>query len=242
VNGADRRAREAAFFDAATDPDERSPERPDCFVGDLLDKLPTDLRGKQVLELGCGTGQLSGWLAERGATVVGVDVSHAALSKNRHARTVLAAAEQLPFADSSFDLIVGSLILHHLPVEPTARELRRVLADQGRALFSENLGLNPLLRCARKHLTGRWGIPRLGTDDEKPLDQSDLRLLRQHFNLSLSCPDFLFFQLLDRQVFGYQRPAINRLCIRLDRWIHRGFPALRHYSFRGTVILERSSR
>ncbi len=235
----DRRLREAAFFDAAVGPVKDAPV--DRFISDLLSNIPADLSGARVLDLGCGIGELSRLLADRGARVTGVDVSSEALAQatsDTRCGFALAAAEQLPFPDSSFDLVVGSLILHHLPIERTAQELRRILRSEGRALFSENFGLNPVLRLARRYLTGRLGVPQLGTDDEKPLDRTDLSCLRQFFRLRMSHPDFLFFHLLDRQLFGYRRPAVNKLCIRLDGWIHRGFPALRPYSYRSTLILE----
>ncbi len=37
--------------------------------------LPESMRGKDAIELGCGTGYISGWMARRGARVVGIDNS-----------------------------------------------------------------------------------------------------------------------------------------------------------------------
>ena len=39
--------------------------------------LPDDLKGKEAIELGCGTAHVSSWLARRGAKVVGIDNSEA---------------------------------------------------------------------------------------------------------------------------------------------------------------------
>ncbi len=68
-----------------------------------------DVRGRDVLELGCGAAQWSIALAGLGASVVGIDVSTAQL---RHARTgasalplVLGDGETLPFADAAFDVV-----------------------------------------------------------------------------------------------------------------------------------------
>lgn len=88
--------------------------------------------GRRVLDAGCGTGRASLWLAERGAEVVGVDISPEML---RVARTdvpsasfvVADLAEPLPFPDGAFDLVVSSLVLHYLrDWVPTLRELRRL--------------------------------------------------------------------------------------------------------------------
>ena len=52
--------------------------------------LPDDLKGKEAIELGCGTAHVSSWLARRGAKVVGIDNSEAQLE------TAEAAAHRRP--------------------------------------------------------------------------------------------------------------------------------------------------
>jgi SAM-dependent methyltransferase len=68
-----------------------------------------DVRGKDVLELGCGAAQWSIALAPHGARVVGLDISQSQLAHaRRSARSlplVQASGEQLPFADRSFDVV-----------------------------------------------------------------------------------------------------------------------------------------
>ena len=68
-----------------------------------------DVDGLRVLELGCGAAQWSVALAARGARVVGLDLSHAQLLHARRSAPTLplvhASGEQLPFADSSFDVV-----------------------------------------------------------------------------------------------------------------------------------------
>jgi len=79
-----------------------------------LRMLPESLAGLQTIELGCGTGYVSGWLARRGAAAVGLDNSINQLRTARrlgvtHAsnvRWVHGNAERLPFADESFDFAV----------------------------------------------------------------------------------------------------------------------------------------
>ena len=80
-----------------------------------LGVLPADLSGKDVIELGCGTAYVSGWLARRGARVVGIDNSAAQLETARRLlRThgldfslVHGNAEQVPYPDASFDLAIS---------------------------------------------------------------------------------------------------------------------------------------
>ena len=81
---------------------------------DELRVLP-DLRGRDVLEVGCGTAYFSAWLARRGARVVGLDNSSKQLATARRLQSqfdlrfplVHADAEVPPFDDASFDLILS---------------------------------------------------------------------------------------------------------------------------------------
>jgi SAM-dependent methyltransferase len=85
----------------------RLPEAELCMLGDVADL--------DVVELGCGTGYLSAWLARRGARPVGVDPTPAQLETARHMQAefgidfplVEAPAESVPLPDASFDLAVS---------------------------------------------------------------------------------------------------------------------------------------
>jgi SAM-dependent methyltransferase len=86
--------------------------------------------GDDVVDLGCGTGQISIPLAMAGATVLGVDVSPAMASKlsdeaRRQGLTGLTAVampiEELGLPPASVDLIVSSYALHHLRDADKAR-------------------------------------------------------------------------------------------------------------------------
>ena len=80
-----------------------------------LGVLPTGLRGKDVIELGCGTAYLSAWLARRGAQVTGVDNSQEQLNTARVLQEehdlsfplIHGNAETVPLPDASFDLVVS---------------------------------------------------------------------------------------------------------------------------------------
>lgn len=97
-----------------------------------------DLRGRRVLDCGCGTGRLSQALAETAASRVwGVDPEPAML---RVARGNVPAsvglregrAEELPFRDGWFERAVMWLVCHLVDRTAAFRELRRVLAPGGR--------------------------------------------------------------------------------------------------------------
>jgi SAM-dependent methyltransferase len=77
--------------------------------------LPSDLAGMDAIELGCGTGYVSAWLARRGARPVGIDNSPAQLETARRFQEEfgltfplhLGDAEQTPFAAESFDFAIS---------------------------------------------------------------------------------------------------------------------------------------
>jgi SAM-dependent methyltransferase len=79
-----------------------------------LHLLP-DVTGKDTLELGCGTGYVSAWLARRGARPVGLDPSANQLATARRLQRefgldyplLRAVAEQVPLRDESFDLVIS---------------------------------------------------------------------------------------------------------------------------------------
>jgi ubiquinone/menaquinone biosynthesis C-methylase UbiE len=104
--------------------------------------------GEKALDIGCGTGTLAiaakRHVGARGM-VCGVDASPQmlarAVKKGRKAGVDVdfrnAAVEALPFRDSQFDVVLSTLMLHHLPGmarEECAREIRRVLKPGGRVL------------------------------------------------------------------------------------------------------------
>ena len=109
---------DAAFFAGYATLDRFGPGwRSAMELGDLLGLLPP-VGGARVLDLGCGAGQLAGYLAEQGAaSVLGVDVSERMLAQARpHPRLRLqrAALEDLACAPASFELVVSSLAFHYV--------------------------------------------------------------------------------------------------------------------------------
>lgn len=87
-----------------------------------------------VLDVGCGTGQSTRAIADFADRVVGIDVSAEMLARAvpvPNASFQLAAAEALPFADRSFDLLTVGMAFHWLDQAKFLAEARRVLAERG---------------------------------------------------------------------------------------------------------------
>lgn len=97
-----------------------------------------DLRGRRVLDLGCGTGRFAAPLAERAiARVWGVDASPEMLAVAREklppsVGLKLGRAEELPFRDGWFDRAVMWLVAHLVDRPAAFREVARVLVPDGR--------------------------------------------------------------------------------------------------------------
>ena len=112
--------------------------------------------GQTVLDAGCGEGVLSLLMARKGAVVTGIDISGPNISIAGQTAEPVALggqltflrgdAESLPFPDCSFDVVVSSHVLEHLPsFEKGLSEIRRVMRH--RAIISLPTCLNPCAWC-----------------------------------------------------------------------------------------------
>lgn len=116
--------------------------------------LATIQPGEQILDVGCGTGDLT-MIAKQMAgtigTVVGLDASPEMIEVARRKATRahveidyrVALIEAIPFPDASFDVVLSSMMMHHLPTHlKTAglAEIRRVLKANGRVVIVDMKG------------------------------------------------------------------------------------------------------
>jgi SAM-dependent methyltransferase len=175
------------------------------------------VRGASVLDFACGGGVVTAWLAARGASVVGLDLSPSAVARARELLVAVGLEARFvaaPLEDAvnlgTFDAIVGRYALHHTDVAELAPVLASRLRPGGTAAFVETFASNPVLRLCRHWLVGRAGIPRFGTLDERPLDRAAVAALESAFGSArIEVAQMRFLRIFDRQVLRYRSERLS---------------------------------
>lgn len=147
----------------------------------LIEELAEPVSGERALDIGCGTGNLSIWLAETGLTVIGVDESPAMLqvAAAKIAGTglavdwVLGDASALPFAGERFDLVISVAAMEFVPArDELPRATMRLLRPGGRLVVGLLARDSPwgelYLRDAEEKADSVFANVHLFTEDELP--------------------------------------------------------------------------
>lgn len=166
--------RVADYFEACTAPENR-----------FILRQMGDIRGKRLLDLGCGAGENSVYFAKQGAHCVATDYSPGmvevalklAASNGVKIEGRTANAMALDFPDNTFDLVYASNLLHHIPDPKIAlKEMHRVLKPGGKACFWDPLKHNPVINVYRRMAT------EVRTEDEMPLDINIVHYIQSLFS------------------------------------------------------------
>ncbi|MEH6594194.1 MAG: class I SAM-dependent methyltransferase [Colwellia polaris] len=115
----------------------------------IVDKV-ANVKGNNLLDVGCGTGTLTKLIAEKlpKHTVIGLDADQTALDisqkkvigKDLNISFRQGFGQKMPFDENSFDIVVSSLFFHHLNSSAklaTLTEIRRVLKPDGTLIIAD---------------------------------------------------------------------------------------------------------
>lgn len=127
----------------------------------VLEWFKNNCQGKKVLDLCCGNGDDSIFLAKNGAKeVIGLDISDVSvencrISAKRNnvtevATFVLGDAENTEFPDNSFDVITEYGALHHVDLTKVLPEMARILKPDGKFICTEALAHNLIIHAYRR--------------------------------------------------------------------------------------------
>lgn len=210
----------------------RAPSDTTVFPLEYAFYLLGDVKGKTIVEYGCGDGIHTVALANLGAKVIALDISAQLLALARKRLDVngcdgveflLASAHSLPLPDESVDIIFGMAILHHLDLELASRELRRVLRKGGRAIFKEPVRNSKLIARVRKFFPRRTDA----SPFERPL--TDLEL--NDFATPCKQRAKMFQLLLSRCVHSlpFRSERAATVSAHVDAYLLRRFPSLTYY-------------
>jgi SAM-dependent methyltransferase len=213
----------------------------ETWIRPAFDRLGP-LGGKHALDYGCGHGMAAVVMARSGARVTAFDLSPGYVREAQergaangvHVECITANGEELPFPDSTFDVVWGNAILHHLDLAKAGRELKRIMKPGGIAVFCEPWGGNPLLAFARRQL------PYPGKDrtpDELPLTNRDLLPLRSIFPV-VDMEGFQLFGMIRRV---WRNEKLCRFLDSLDNKCLRAIPVLRNWCRYAVITLHREA-
>ena len=213
------------------------------------------IRNKRILELGCGSGKLSVWLAKQGAHVTGVDIGPDLLA----AAQALAKVNQvecefrresitsLRFADpNTYDAAIGFAVLHHLSsgdVRKALSECFRVLRPGGIAVFCEPVENSKLFNLVQNLVPIRtpgstrpsilqrnaWKKYVEALDDRDMTDQELIVAGAPLFRAVRVSSYGLFVRLAELAWKPDHRKRMARILVPVDRFLLKMVPPLRHY-------------
>ncbi|WP_300756003.1 class I SAM-dependent methyltransferase [uncultured Brachyspira sp.] len=142
-----------------------------------------DIKDKKLLDIGCGLGESSVYFAKKGAEVYASDISMEMLRKtleladihNVKLNVLKSTSDKIDIEDEYFDIVYAGDILHHVDIDDTLKEIKRILKKDGIFICIEPLAHNPAINIFRLL------SPKVRTKDEHPLKMKDVKLFNKYF-------------------------------------------------------------
>lgn len=151
------------------------------FISRKLGKL----KGKKILDIGCGLGEASVYFASKGASVTALDLSPEMLSATEKlaqryrvkVKTIQAAVEYLNIPkNQQYDVIYAGNLFHHVDINATLGKLLPHLKRDGILVCWEPVKYNPIINIYRRIARN------VRSDDESPLGIEDIHKFRKYFS------------------------------------------------------------
>ncbi|MHA1291717.1 MAG: class I SAM-dependent methyltransferase [Promethearchaeota archaeon] len=214
--------KEAFFWDANINYDYRSKSsifyKNNKEVLEYFNKALEGMSGR-ILVLGCGVSDITNFLNKGFKEVIGIDISPKSIEKvnekikatglEQRAKAFIMDAHNLQFGNGYFDIVIGNSILHHLDIEKATSEINRVVKNDGKILFVEPLGLNPIINWYRKR------TPEIRTESEHPLKPRDFKIIQKYFSII----DSQGFYLLTILSFVFKTFIKSNMLYKISRYL-----------------------
>ena len=209
----------------------------------ILDWFKQNCTGKKVLDLCCGNGEDSVYLAkECNAEVTGCDLSDVSIANcqklannegvTKNTSFEIEDAENMSYPDNSFDFVTEYGALHHVDLPIVYAEIARVLKPGGAAICNETLGHNLAIHAYRR-LTPKLRTP---WEVDHILKKPQIDLARKYFrNVSVH-----HYHLATLAAVPFRNTAIFYPLLTVLEWVDRvvlSIPVLRWQSWQGVIVL-----
>jgi SAM-dependent methyltransferase len=213
----------------------RNPSKDTCHPLEYSYYLLGDVRGKTILDIGCGSGRNSILLVNRGATIYGLDISDSLIQLARkrleehgikeRVNFVVGSAHDIPFDNDSVDIVFGIAILHHLDLKAVSKEVKRILRKGGRAIFREPVRNSKTIKFVRRLIP--YQEPDI-SPFERPLTDIELEEFADGFSSYHSRAFWLPYVNLVQVLMGFNR--LHHFLSRIDAKLLKKFPSLGYYA------------
>lgn len=198
-----------------------------------------DIRGKTVLDLGCGSGENLVPLATRGAHVIGIDISPDLIqlaSQRLHSYGLagnlqVGSAYATGLPDESVDVVFSIALLHHLDLPAARNEIHRILRGGGLFILREPIRFSRTMNYLRR----LFPAPKAEISDyEHPMTRDEIAIVTQGFTV-VSQRNFRlpFVPLLSKV------KSVGDQVWKVDRWLLQHFPGLEHFATGKVMSLRR---
>jgi len=189
-----------------------------------------DVRGKTVVDLGCGTGETVVALVHRGASVIGLDISPDLISiaqkrlckANLEASVSVGDAYNTGLPPESIDVVFCAALIHHLNIKLVRDEMYRILRIGGAVILKEPIRFSRLYSHLRSLLPAAGDV----SEYEHPLTKAEFATMTQAFRVEGT----RYFRLPFVPLASRLIPSKSNAALKVSNWMIEHFAPVEHYA------------